>query len=388
MTLTLRKIAAASIIVAGACLICAIFVLGVDAKSVTDRDYIQYWAVGKLLRQNANPYSLPAILAVEQSAGLESNDPKASVGPPVSLVLLAPLGWVDAKTGLILWLLAQLGSVSLALWLFWTEIGRPDSRIHLLGYLFPPVLACLQAGQLGIFMLLGIVLFLSWLKARPVLAGMALMPCALKPHLFLPFGAALLVWMVVRGRMRVLAGFVAAVAATSGLTLLMAPRAWTQYEAFLRSTRLLDIPLPTLSAELRFHLAPQAIWLQYLPAVAASFWAAWYCWSRRDRWDWMNHGQVTLLVSLLSTPYAWLTDEAVVLPAVLVGLYQALATRRSWIPIALFEAIALTEVLRGLSITSWYYSWTTTAWLLWFLYARAKGTEAGMPGDAVAASEG
>jgi hypothetical protein len=188
----LRRLAAALIVSAGTLLVCAIFSIGLTNKSATERDYIQYWAAGHLLVDHANPYSLPAILRVEQQAGLESQDPKASVSPPVAVILLVPLGFVSAKAGLILWLLAQLDCLSLSIWIFWILIGKPDTRLHLLGYIFAPALACLQAGQLGIFMLLGVMLFPLFCDTRPFLAGSALMPCALKPHLFLPFVAAVL----------------------------------------------------------------------------------------------------------------------------------------------------------------------------------------------------
>jgi hypothetical protein len=71
----------------------------------------------------------------------------------------------------------------------------------------------------------------------------------------------------------------------------------------------------------------------------------------------------------MCAPYAWLTDEVVLLPAVLVGVYRAIDTRRSMLPIAIFCAAALIELYADVRITSWYYTWTTPAWLAWYLYA-------------------
>ena len=72
---------------------------------------------------------------------------------------------------------------------------------------------------------------------------------------------------------------------------------------------------------------------------------------------------------MLCAPYAWMTDEAVLLPAVLLGVYRAIETRRSLVPIAAFTAIALIELYANVRITAWYYIWTTPAWLAWHLYA-------------------
>ena len=76
-----------------------------------------------------------------------------------------------------------------------------------------------------------------------------------------------------------------------------------------------------------------------------------------------------MLIGVLCAPYAWLTDEAVLFPAVLIGVYRARATGRSIVPIALFSAVALVELYANVRITAWYYTWTTPAWLAWWLYA-------------------
>ena len=87
----------------------------------------------------------------------------------------------------------------------------------------------------------------------------------------------------------------------------------------------------------------------------------------------MQHGMLVLIVGVLCAPYAWVTDETVLLPAVLLGVYCARATGRSLIPIALITAIALVELYANIRITSWYYVWTTPAWLAWFVYATNSG---------------
>jgi len=380
-----RKVAAACIVLGGALLVCAIYSIGLTNKSATERDYIQYWAAGRLLVSHANPYSLEAILRIEQTAGLEGQDPKASVSPPVALALLAPLGFVSAKTGLILWSLAQLGCLACSIWVLWIVLGKPDSRYHLLGFAFAPALASLQAGQLGIFMLCGIVLFIFLCDARPFLAGVVLLPCALKPHLFLPFMAALLLWTIYKRKYILIVGFLFTLITSCGLTLLLDHQVWFEYFDLMRSTRLFLIPLPTLSSELRFLVAPKAVWLQYLPSMVASGWAMGYFWTRRERWDWMDQGLLVLLISLVCAPYAWLMDEAVLLPAVLAGFYRAMDARRSWVPIAVFGAVALIELFANLGITSWYYMWTTPAWLAWYLYATRSGIAKGKNADVAGA---
>jgi hypothetical protein len=122
----------------------------------------------------------------------------------------------------------------------------------------------------------------------------------------------------------------------------------------------------------RFLIHRQAVWLQFLPDVAGCSWGIWYFWMQRDRWDWMNQGMLVLLVSALCSPYGFFNDEAILLPAVLVGVYRAVDARRSLWPIAIIAGAALIEVLDLVKLTSLYYLWTVPAWLGWYLYATHK----------------
>jgi hypothetical protein len=368
----LRVLAAGCIVAAGFCLVAGIYIVGLTDKNAAERDFIEYWAAGQQLVHGANPYDPAAILRLERSAGLVGNQPKVTFSPPVAFFLVLPLGLLGAKYGLIVWLLVLLACLSISIWILWILNGRPSSRLHLLGYLFAPTTACLMAGQLGIFLLLGLVLFLFLYRSRPFLAGAALLPCTLKPHLFLPFALALLLWVVSRKAWLILTGFSAALLASCALTLWFDPHVWSQYSQMMQLTGVLDAWVPTLSVTLRFLIARHADWLQLLPEAAACVWALWYFWTRRDRWNWMDHGLLLLLVSAISTPYAWFTDESILLPAVLAGLYRAADSRRSLLPLGLIAGVALIEVLRSVQLTSPYYLWTTPAWLAWYLYATAR----------------
>ena len=333
------------------------------------RDFIEYWAAGQQLVHGANPYDSNAILQLERSAGYIHAQALVTPSPPVAFFLVLPLGFFGANSSSIFWMLAIVASLLVSIRMIWGMHGRPDSRLHLLGYCFAPLMECVMAGQIGIFLLLSMVLFLYFHKTSPFIAGAVLLPCALKPHLFLPFAIALLLWMVGRKVYRILAGFTTALIASCALTLLFDGHVWSQYLQSIKATGILDLPVPTLSATLRFHLAPNAVWLQFLPEVVACGWALWYFWSRRDRWNWMDQGLLVLLVSVMCAPYAWFTDESVLLIAVLAGLYRAESSGRSLIPFGLVAGVAMMEVFVNIPIGTGYYLWTTPAWLAWYLYA-------------------
>jgi hypothetical protein len=292
----------------------------------------------------------------------------------VAFFLIVPLGFLSPKVGLVLWLVCLITSLLGSIWLIWVLHGRPESGLHYCGYLFAPAIACLMAGQIGIFLLLGIVLFLYFHSSWPFLAGVALLPCVWKPHLFCPFFIVLFLWSVNRKEFRIIAGFLTILLVSCALTLFIDRNVWSQYFRMMSEAGVLQAYVPTLSVTIRFLIDPKAVWLQFIPEVAACVWAVWYFWTRRTQWSWIHHGMLVLLVSALCTPYAWLTDEAVLLPAVLAGAYRAPTSGRSLWPIACLGTVALLEVIAIGRMTSPFYLWTVPAWLGWYLYANWRKT--------------
>ncbi|HTW78830.1 MAG TPA: glycosyltransferase family 87 protein [Terracidiphilus sp.] len=372
-----RRLAAAAIVAAGACFVLGVYALTIDDKNACGRDYIQYWAAEQQLAHHANPYDIDAIYRLEKSRGLEEDSPKVTFSPPVAFEFALPLGYMGAKAGLLLWLASLLACAGLAMWVLWMVHGRPDSRLHVFVFGFPPVLACLMAGQLGIFFLLGIALFLWLHQTRPWLAGAAMLGCALKPHLFLPCAVVLVLWSVKRRSFAVIGGFVVALATSCALTLLMDPEAWRQYFEMMRSTRVLDVFIPTLAVALRFAVNPAAHWIEFVPEALACAWAVWYYATRRNRWQWGREGLLVLLVGAVCTPYSFFTDQAVLFPAILAGMYAAGKDVIAWVLLALVVAGGLVGVVAAIDLPSPFYLWTAPAWLAWYLYAvRGKSQSA------------
>jgi hypothetical protein len=364
-----RVVAVCLITVACLALVVGTYAAFLTDKDATERDFIEYWAAGQQLIHGANPYDAVAILRLQRAAGLEEQKPKITFSPPTLLLITLPLGFFSPKVGLILWLLVLVTCLILSIWLIWVLCGRPDSGLHYCGFLFAPAAACLMAGQLGIFLLLGVVVFLRLYKSHPYVAGMALLPCAWKPHLFFPFFAALLLWSVMRKEYRIFAGFFLMVVLSCAAITRLNTHVWSQYSEMMRATGVLHAFVPTLSVTLRFLIDRNAVWLQFVPEAAACVWALWYFWTRRTRWDWMDHGLLVLLVSFLCAPYAWFSDEAVLLAPVLAGVFRASETRRSLVPIGFIAGLALLEVSTVGKMASAYYLWTTPAWLAWYLFA-------------------
>jgi hypothetical protein len=115
------------------------------------------------------------------------------------------------------------------------------------------------------------------------------------------------------------------------------------------------------------------VWLEFIPEIAVCGWAIWYFWTRRMRWNWLDHGLLLLLVSAGCAPYAWFTDEAMLIPAVMAGIYRADESGRSLLPFGCIAGIALVEFIAQVPVSTAYYLWTMPAWLAWYLYATGSG---------------
>jgi len=338
------------------------------------RDFIEYWASAHQVLHHANPYDASSILKLEQSAGFPIGLPPLIMGnPPSALLLILPLGLLSPVAGELLWELLLLASLAASIHMIRTMHGNPKSLLHLLGFSFAPILSCLLSGQVAIFVLLGLVLFLRLHRSHSFLAGVSLWLCLLKPHLFLPFGIVLLLWIIRTRSYKILAGTAFALCLSSAIATLLDPPVWMQYTRMMSTERIDSLRMPCLGSLLRFYVSPHTLWLQCLPAALSCIWAITYFLKRRDEWDWIENGSPLILVSVFVAPYTWLMDQAVLIPALLHGAY--LTRSRTLIAIlALMSAVIEIGIIGGIPLLhSDFYLWTAPAWLIWYLCAVRSG---------------
>ena len=344
----------------------AICVMLLTGRYSPIHDFTSYWAAGNLLIHGADPYNWQAVSVLERAA--VSRGPGVTVimrNPPSALFLVVPLGWTSLQTGSILWSLLLLGCLGASLHMIWEMNGSPSSSLHLLGYLFAPSLTCLAMGQTGIFALLGLALFLYFHDTKSWLAGMGLCLCAIKPHLFLPFMVGLFAWIATRKAYCILVGAALSIGACCVVPLFWDRSVWSQYVRMAQTSGIKNEFMSDPATILRFAIDRNAMWLQFLPAAAACVWALWYFRRHHEDWDWRTHGSLLILVSLLAAPYSWFTDQAVLLPAVLYGLYSG----RSLISLLALTSATLIEMLFfGVNPHSALCCWPVAAWLIWYLW--------------------
>lgn len=354
-------------------------VLPLSGQIASGRDFVVFWATGQQLAHHADPYVGEDMMRVERSAGLPA---QAGVlfmrNPPWGLLLALPLGFIGLQAGAFLWSMVLLSCLAISVRLLWLMHGHPRNHLHWLGVSFAPALLCLTMGQTSLFALLGLALFLRLHRTCPLMAGMSLWLCSLKPHLFLPFGVALLAWIVVSKSYRLLAGAAVTLAASCVVVYFIDTMAWAHYLQMMRAPGIENEFIPCLSAALRLWFSPRTIWLQFLPAALGCAWALGYFWPRRHRWDWTRDGSLLMLVSIFLAPYCWLYDQALAVPALLYGAYLT-RSRILLVVLAFASLLIQIELVCGISLPSAFYLWTAPAWLAWYLFACA--TASGRPFD-------
>ncbi|HEY6447774.1 MAG TPA: glycosyltransferase family 87 protein [Acidobacteriaceae bacterium] len=348
--------------------------LAMTAPSLSaNRDFISYWAAAKLLVTHGNPYDAASVLTLENGAGNRYTRPLVMRNTPTTVFLVAPLGWMSERAAAIAWemllIVAALASIRL-LQPFYA------GRVSLMVYCFAPVADCFLAGQTTILVLLGICLFLRFQEQKPWAAGVALVLTLLKPHLLLLFWPVLLLEAVRRRKFGVLGGAILGTAVASALPIAVDPRIWSQYFASVRAEHIENQYFPNLACELRVLLAPNHAGLQLVPAAIGIAVALWLWWRVRERWQWPQQGALLVAGSALVSPYSFLVDQVLFLPAVMAVYPRASKTMQ-----ALFVAMnAAAWVLMlkipemGSPATIWFAP-ALMVWC-WWIYRQAGGVGA------------
>lgn len=341
---------------------------------VARRDFIAYWATGRQLVQHGNPYDPAAIGTLERDAGFTGGQPYFMRNVPWALPLALPLGYFNPQVAALPWSLLMLALLFASVRMLWSMAARtPEeagSYLDWLGYCFPPALFCVCLGQTSVLVLFGLALFLRLHKLHPFSAGAALWFCSLKPHLFLPFGVVLLVWIVISRSYRILAGALAALAAGSAITAVIAPGAFGQYIHYMRTSVITHEFTACLGDVIRDSLNPAAEWLAFVPAALACAWALVYFWRRRQSWNWLEHGSLLVLVSLFVAPFGWIFDQAIAVPAILVGAARTRSRALLMLMAAMYFAIEVQ--VNMFELHSRAYLWIAPAWVVWYVLARAR----------------
>ena len=294
------------------------------------KDFLEYWAAGRLNLRGENPYDPALVLREQRSADPERGDAVMMWNPPPSLAVYMPVAVLPANWAALLWVCVQLLCVFTATKTLW-RVYAPGAP--------PWPAAALSASSLGTWwlvaygqntglILLGLAGFLHFTKeGRPYSAGACAALTALKPHLLAVLGVLILADAFTRRGGKALAAGAAAICAALGVACATNPQVVAQFAEAVRhpaegATPLSEWMLPVPAFWLRDWIAPDRFWVQFVPcAVACAGFLAYRAWRGSGR-DWSRELPSVVGVSVMASPYGgWLFD----LPVLLVPVTWAAA---------------------------------------------------------------
>jgi hypothetical protein len=347
-------------------------------------DFIEYWSAGRLNLTGGNPYSHEQMLALELENGWPDEFPVMMWNPPPTLALTMPFALLPYLTARWLWLVVSTLLVVVACDWLWRLYGGDLSRrglAPLLAFLFLPTLSVLQMGQIGVWIMAGVVGFLFFAhKERWVAAGALFALTTIKPHVAYLVWAALALWWLRKPRWGLVLGGVAVVATGWAIAMLANPHVTAQYlDATLNAPPLYWRTM-TWGTVLRLFWGVEREWLQLVAPVLGLTWLARRWFTQRGAWMWREEAPLLLLVSASTMAFGWFFDLVVLLPAVIqMGVWWSHEQKRSLrLTILgfylLLQLLALAVNIAQLDAV--YYIWFTPAFLCLYLFYASRRTSA------------
>lgn len=299
---------------------------------VLTNDFVEYWAAGSLNLAGDNPYDPGAMLEVEQAVGYAGDRVVMMFNPPLVLTVVMPFGALPYRIAARLWL-ALLGAALIWSCTILWDLSGGDTRRRWLVYAcciwFVPTLLSLILGQISILSLLGLALFMRFLRdGRMLAAGMTTVLLAIKPHLLYLVGFAIIVWWSRSRDKRFLSGVVLAGAVSCLVPVVFNPHVYAEYLQLDRWELLRDYSSSTLGAALRLVSGEiDRFRLQFIPMIPGVAYLAARLWSKRlEAWDWEREMPMLVAVSVATAAYGWVFDQVLLLvtaiPMIVVSIRE------------------------------------------------------------------
>jgi hypothetical protein len=312
-------------------------------------DFRAYWSAAYLLARGEN-FADPAQLfrvEKEQTTWWE-NYPMVTWNPPWLLAVLLPYTLVPFDRAAWLWMLTNIALVFASAVLLWRL--ESDQRrgwiAPLIAFAYSPTLTALIAGQVNVLVLFSLALFLFFdSQKRDELAGASLALTLIKPQLVYVTVPILVLDLIRHRRWRALIGLAVALLSLSAVVFFLRPTFPLEYAATVEGGRLFDYDTPTLGSALGAAINWQ--WGRLIALIVLPL--AVLVWSRRARWETRTLVDVTVLLSLITAPFAWSYDFVVLLVP-LLRIVGWMANRR-FVPL---ETLTLALVLVGADALSFY----------------------------------
>lgn len=363
LKLTKQTLLALVILIASACLY-MLFIPKVATFNFGDNttyDFLQYWSAFQIFISGENVYSASKMLATQRIIGNTGPQAVMMWNPPWTLIILSPILIFDFPQAAALWIFCNIVFLLLSTALL-TKVYRANTRplqLFVPCILFFPVWEALNWGQLSVFLLFSVSLFLYGMHFRKdSLSALALVGMTVKPQLFIVLGIAL-GWDILISRRWKLLFMMAALFGTLALaTKLVSPEA---IYSWLHAASALSGADPARSV---YHWKPATIvtWVRIIvpginqnviwimPLAMATLTLS-YLFAKKAKISWIVYGPMIISLSLLAAPYAWFYDQAILL-VVQLALFLSFLNLQTSLGRKLMYAVLVTQLSYAMMMAS------------------------------------
>ncbi len=361
-------------------LLLVILVPNLTSSSVIPADdFVRFWAGAKLNLGGNDPYNPTNIERLPSEAGIVSDEGAITsiiLNPPWALAILLPFGLASFSISRLVWLLLSIILIVICVDLLWRYYqGAPQQKwiAWVAAIIFAPTISVLEKGQITPFLLLGVVGFIYFVEYRrnDLAAGACLALASIKPQLIYLFWVAVLFWVIQQRRWLILISTAGTILLLTLLTMIFNPSIIQQYIYAMQTYQTSEWATPTFGSYLRyFWLGTGTMWPQFIPAVIGLAWLAYYYYQHASTWSWVRDLPCALLVSLLSTPYAWTYDHVILLPVIIQAAVWLLKDRKlwtTWVLAGAFLVISVTDLVLHMRLSDFWFIWLAPAMLIWYL---------------------
>jgi hypothetical protein len=287
---------------------------------------MEYWAAGRLLLYGGNPYSPEELLQLQRGAGWTDTVPVIMWNPPWTLSFTAPFAPFSYTTGQFLWLLFHVTLILVSvrqLWCIYGGAGASSRVPLLLAVAYVPTVFVLIIGQISPLILAGLTAFLYFERRKSsYAAGASAAILSIKPHLLYLFWIVFALWLWRKREWRIISGALLLGLVIATIPLLFDAAIYSQYFALYKIANIprpLDWLTPTLRTATRVFIGPGHLWLQSAPSIAGVVWILFHWYRHKGQWEWLDQLPGVVLVSVVTSFFAWTYDQVVFFPAIVAA---------------------------------------------------------------------
>ena len=110
-----------------------------------------------------------------------------------------------------------------------------------------------------------------------------------------------------------------------GVVLILVPSVIKEYLTLMSANPTSPWLNTTIGSFLRLEFGYDLVWLIYLPLPLGVIWLVWFWIKNHATWNWEKVLPILLIVSAVTTPFGWLLDITLVIPAILYAINSSIS---------------------------------------------------------------